>query len=206
MPVEISWLGHASFKLKGTKVIYTDPWKIRPGSEKADIICITHSHYDHMSPPDVKALIKHGTVIVGTPDCVGKLPGNVTPLEPGQFLDIGAVRIEAVPAYNPKKKFHPKANGWVGYIITLDGERIYQAGDTDMIPEMGNLGELNYALLPIGGNFTMDAAEAAKALDMIRPKTAAIPMHWGEIVGTAKDAEDFKKRSHFPVRILPPLK
>lgn len=201
----LHWLGHASFRFDGTKVIYTDPWELKKFDPKADIILITHEHFDHCSPADVTKLAKAGTTVIATADCAVKLKGstfNVRSLKPGESTVVEGVKIEAVPAYNINKQFHPKANNWVGYIVTLDGQRIYHAGDTDAIPEMKQI-KADIVLVPIGGTYTMTAKEAAEAVNWINPKVA-IPMHWGKIVGSINDAETFKKLVKCEVQILKP--
>lgn len=197
----IEWLGHATFKLaKGGKTVYIDPWKIR-SKDTADLICITHSHYDHLSVEDIKKLQGKDTVIVATADSAKTIPGNAKIVKPGDKVEVNDIKVEAVAAYNVNKQFHPKANGWVGYIITLpDGTRFYHAGDTDYIPEMKDV-KTDIAVFPVGGTYTMDAQEAAKAANAIRPKLA-IPMHWGTIVGSERDAETFKKNCQVEVVIL----
>jgi L-ascorbate metabolism protein UlaG (beta-lactamase superfamily) len=185
---EIHWLGHDTFKSKGEKVIYTDPFKIKQ-SDTADVILITHEHFDHCSIEDVKKLQRSDTVIVATSDCAEKLSGNVKRVKPGDKVTVKGIEIEAVPAYNIDKQFHTKDRGWVGYIFTVKGQRIYIAGDTDYIPEMKAL-HVDIALLPVSGTYVMTAEEAIKATLDIKPKIA-IPMHYGSIVGTEKDAERF---------------
>ena len=196
----IDWLGHASVKIsKAGKVIYIDPWEVSD-TQKADIILITHPHYDHLSPTDVKKLQKPDTVVVVSKDGANKLSGDVRPVSPGDKLSIGGVNIEVVRAYNTNKQFHPKSNNWNGYIIEIGGERIYHAGDTDLLPEMENV-KADVALLPIGGTYTMDAEEAAEAANIINPKVA-IPIHYGKIVGSKSDAQTFKAKCSVPVEIL----
>lgn len=185
----IHWLGHDTFKLTGSKTIYFDPYEIK-GTGAADIICVTHDHFDHCVPDDIKKLQGPQTVVVAPADCAAKIAGNVKTIKPGEKLTVEGVEIEAVPAYNTNKKFHPKANGWIGYIITLDGTRIYHAGDTDRIPEMKKV-KADIALLPVSGTYVMTADEAVQAALDINPKIA-IPMHYGSIVGDANDAQQFK--------------
>jgi len=185
----IHWLGHDAFKLTGEKTIYIDPYALRsPG--QADIICVTHDHYDHCVPDDIKKLQTDKTVIVAPQDCLKKLSGNKKAIRVGDKLEIQGVQIEAVAAYNTNKQFHPKANGWVGYVITLNKVRIYHAGDTDHIPEMKSV-KADIALLPVSGTYVMTAEEAAQAALDIKPQVA-IPMHYGAIVGQAADAERFR--------------
>ena len=196
----IKWLGHAGFKIKGEKTIYIDPFKISD-NEPADIIIVTHEHFDHLSPEDIKKIQAEKTVIVTTPDCFSKVSGNVKTISPGKSIDVDGIKIEAVPAYNTNKHFHPKANGWIGVIVTVNGKRIYHAGDTDNIPEMSNLKNIDIALLPVSGTYVMTAEEAANAANRIMPKVA-VPMHYGAIVGTSADAEKFRKLCKCKVEIL----
>jgi L-ascorbate metabolism protein UlaG (beta-lactamase superfamily) len=196
----ITWLGHDSFRIKVPEgVIYIDPWKLRR-AEPADLILITHEHHDHFSANDVKKLLKPDTTIVTVAAVARQLKGDVRTVKPGDTLTVKGITVEAVPAYNPAKQFHPKAAGHVGFIITAGGRRIYHAGDTDAIPEMASI-HADVALLPVGGKFTMTASEAAQAANLIKPQVA-VPMHWGDIIGTRADAEAFKKACKVPVEIL----
>lgn len=184
----IHWLGHDTFKISGEKVIYTDPFKIKK-EDSADIILITHEHYDHCSPEDVKLIQDSQTVIVAPPDCANKLSGNIKTVRAGDKITVDGIEIEAVPSYNTNKQFHPKNKGWVGYIFTVKGQRFYLAGDTDYIPEMKNF-KVDIAFLPVSGTYVMTAEEAVKAALDINPKIA-IPMHYNSIVGTKDDAKRF---------------
>lgn len=195
----VHWLGHASFRLTGEKVVYIDPWQLK-GGEPADIILITHGHHDHCSPEDVAKIRRPETVVVATPDCVAKLGGKVQTVKPGDRVIVGGVAIETVPAYNIGKPFHPREADGVGYIVTLNGRCIYHAGDTDRTPEMDAV-RADVALLPVGGKYTMDAAEAAAAANTFRPGLA-VPMHWGAVAGSEQDAERFRELCQVPVEIL----
>lgn len=188
----IKHLGHSSFMIKEKNIlIYIDPYNIEQKT-KADIILITHGHFDHCSQKDIEKISGSNTRIFCPPDCKHKLSGNIEVMLPGMKKEIKKISIESVPAYNTNKSFHPKANGWLGYIINVNGIRIYHAGDTDFILEMETLGKIDYALLPVGGKYTMDAKEAANAAKKICPRIA-VPMHYGSIVGDISDAELFKK-------------
>lgn len=200
MVEDIKWLGHDTFVIgKQTKVI-TDPFKIK-GNYKADIVVITHDHFDHCVPEDVKKVQKEDTVVVATSDCAAKLSGNVKVVKPGDKISVKGVEIEAVPAYNTNKDFHKKAQGWVGYIITIDNKRIYLAGDTDRIPEMKDLKDIDIALLPVSGTYVMTAQEAVEAALDIRPKVA-IPMHYGAIIGSEEDAKSFKEALQGKIEVV----
>ncbi len=197
--VEIEWLGHAGFRLKAEgRVVYIDPFKIGEG-EKADLILITHDHYDHCDPDSINAVKKEGTVIVAAGPCVSKIP-DARAVKPGDSLSAAGTDIRAVHAYNLDKPYHPKGNG-VGFLVTIAGKTIYHAGDTDRIPEMSGLGKVDVALLPVGGTYTMDSEEAAGAASDIRPGVA-VPMHWGKIVGSEKDARRFRELCRVEARIL----
>ena len=172
----LKWYGHASFAIESDKIIYFDPWKIPGSAPKADLILVTHSHFDHFSPKDVNLLKKEETTIICSSDCASRVPGDVRGLAPGQEIEVLGIKIKAVPSYNPSKPFHPRKNKWLGYIITVKGVSVYHAGDTDFIPGMLQLGQVDVALLPSGDTYTMDNPEAAEAAISINPKIA-IPMH-----------------------------
>lgn len=191
---DVKWLGHAGIKITGDKVVYMDPYKIK-GDEPADIILITHEHYDHCSPDDVAKILKNDTAIITVADCqskLNKLDSPMTLVKPGDRLKVKGIRIEVTPAYNIDKQFHPKENSWVGFVVEMNGKRYYHAGDTDFIPEMAQLKNIDVAFLPIGGTYTMDAAKAANAANTIKAKIT-VPIHYGSIVGSREDAERFKR-------------
>lgn len=190
----LTWLGHASFKIKTeNKTIYIDPYEIND-TDIADIVLITHPHYDHLSILDLQKITNSETIILGTVDCTSKFAGKIISkyevISPDMKKIIKGIEIDSVHAYNIDKRFHPKENGWVGYIINIDSVKIYHTGDTDIIPEMKNI-KTDIALLPIGGTYTMDAVDASKACEMIQTKIA-IPMHYNKIVGSMKSSDDFK--------------
>ena len=209
--IEIKWLGHSGFLIapknvppgKNSNVIYIDPYNIKSENEKADIIFITHSHYDHCSVADLNKIVKEGTKIFMTADCQSKItkfdvPIDMQIVEPNNEINLQGVRILTLPAYNIDKTFHPKDEGWLGYLLKMEDILIYHAGDTDKIPEMQKLTghggtEKNFiALLPIGGRFTMTPEEAVEAAKLIKP-SLVIPMHYGSVVGTDEDAKEFVK-------------
>jgi len=189
----IHWLGHASFRIEDAgKQIYIDPYKLVKNEPKADIIFVTHAHYDHYSAEDIAKIIKDGTIFIAPKDVADQIGKGCLPVVPGEDYSAGGLKIHTLPAYNLDKKFHPKENKWVGYIITLqDGTKIYHSGDSDFIPEMRTI-VVDIALLPCGGTYTMTAKQAADAANVFKPKTL-VPIHWGDIVGSKSDAEDVKK-------------
>jgi L-ascorbate metabolism protein UlaG (beta-lactamase superfamily) len=201
--IDIKWLGHSGFLIKNSKVIYIDPYQIKENSEKADLIFITHSHYDHCSVADMQKIVQEGTKIIMTADCQSKItrfdvPINMEIIEPNQEMELGEIKVSTLPSYNIDKHFHPKDESWVGYLIKMNDVLVYHPGDCDLIPEMQKLtgykqpGKEFVALLPVGGRFTMNAEEAAEAAKLIKP-TIAIPMHFGSIVGSKDDAQEFKE-------------
>lgn len=186
---KIHWLGHDGFRIDADKTIYIDPYQIQPG-KKADILLITHAHSDHCSPADVAKIQKPDTIIITEKESSEQLVGDIRILKPGDTLSFNDIKIEAVPAYNTNKHFHPKAKGWLGFIVEFDGVRIYHTGDSDFIPEMNQI-KTDIALLPVSGTYVMTATEAVAAALAIAPKLA-IPMHIGAIVGSNQDALSFK--------------
>jgi len=207
--LKISWLGHDGFKIKNTKTIYIDPYQIKAG-EEADIILITHEHFDHCSPGVVKKIASAKTTIITTAVVKSLLSGTkakeIRAAKPREKIVLDNVSIETVPSYNVNKfrsrgeVFHPKQDQMLGFIITLDGVRIYHAGDSDSIPEMEGL-NIEIACLPVSGTYVMTAEEAAEATKRIKPKIA-IPMHYGSVVGDERDAERFKKLAACEVHVL----
>jgi L-ascorbate metabolism protein UlaG (beta-lactamase superfamily) len=189
---DIHWLGHDSFRIEDQgKQIYIDPWKLTTKAVKADYVFVTHSHYDHFSKEDINKIKTDSTKIIAPSDVAKQVGKNTVAISPNQEITLDQLKIKAIPAYNIGKKFHPRENNWVGFIITLaDGTSIYHAGDTDFIPEMKSL-KVDIALLPVSGTYVMTADEAIEAANSFQPKIA-IPMHYGEIVGSQKDAEKFK--------------
>jgi len=185
----LAWLGHDSYRLDGDPVIYFDPYEIKAGPA-ADIVFISHEHFDHCSPADVAKIRRDHTVIIADKASAGKLEGDVKTMQPGEHLTVKGVEVEAVPAYNVNKQFHPKDAGMLGFVANIGGVRLYHAGDTDFIPEMKRI-ETDIALLPVSGTYVMTADEAVEAALAIRPKVA-IPMHYGAIVGDKSDAEHFR--------------
>ena len=198
MVENIFWLGHSTIRIDGEKVICIDPWKLKD-PKKADIILVSHSHHDHLSLEDLRKIQKNDTVIITTKDCAAGLSGDVRIIKPGDTVKVGEMEVEAVPSYNIDKAFHPKENNWLGFVVTVMGKRIYYCGDTDLIPEMESI-RADIMLVPVGGTYTMNAEEAARAVNMIKPE-AAIPIHYGDIVGTAEDAERFRDLCDVPVDI-----
>ncbi|WP_456467978.1 MBL fold metallo-hydrolase [Archaeoglobus sp.] len=197
--VEITWLKHAGFKIKGSKVLYIDPYDIPKELEKADIILVTHDHFDHMDVKSIKRLSKDDTVVVHPTGCI--IEGYEScEVKTGESVNIKGVEIKAVPAYNINKPFHKE--NCVGYIVSIDGVRIYHAGDTDRIPEMREI-EVDIALLPIGGTYTMDLDEAVEATRDVKARYY-IPMHFGAIPQTEANPEEFRKKVENAV-ILKPL-
>jgi L-ascorbate metabolism protein UlaG (beta-lactamase superfamily) len=203
MGITIQWLGHASFRIcYEDKVIYIDPWKLKESVGDATLVLVSHSHYDHYSAEDIAKVSGSDSKLIASADVVAKEKAGEAILS-GLTIALEGVRVIGVPAYNPDKQFHPKGNNWVGFIIEIGAKRIYYAGDTDLTEEMKALKDIDVALLPVGGTYTMNAKEAAEATSHIKPKLA-IPYHWGDIVGGRSDAEQFGEQVECNVKILAP--
>jgi L-ascorbate metabolism protein UlaG (beta-lactamase superfamily) len=214
--VKLEFLGHAGFAIDNGRRIIVDPYNVSDRLEKADIVLITHSHYDHCSIKDIEKISRDGTVVIAPPDCqskIMKLNGvRLEVVEVGDKIDLGAgLKIEVVPAYNKYKDYHPKSEGWVGFVVKIKNVIVYHAGDTDLIPEMQKLSGHGkhdnefVALLPVCGKQVMNADEAAEAASIISPDMA-IPMSFGAgVVGTQEDAQRFVdacKEMNINARIL----
>ena len=204
----IHWLGHDSFRLDGSSTVYIDPWKLSADASPADLILITHDHFDHFSPDDIAHVATPRTTLIGPASVTALVEGVAAlTLNAGETATVGGVTVTAVPAYNidkfrqPGEMFHPPEAGGVGYVVVLDGRRIYHAGDTDAIPEMRDV-RCDVALLPVSGTYVMTAEEAAEACRMISA-ASAVPMHFGDIVGTTADAARFETLCGIPVTVLP---
>lgn len=198
----ISWLGHDSFRIDAAATIYIDPYNLSDGNPPADIILVTHAHFDHCSPEDIARIQKDGTIIFTEKDSASKLSGDVRIMKSGDTAGAAGMRFSAVPAYNIDKQFHPRSNGWLGFVIETEDVRLYHAGDTDFIPEMRELAA-DIALLPVSGTYVMNAEEAVEAALAIAPQIA-VPMHFGAIIGSRQDAESFQRalQGRVDVRIL----
>jgi L-ascorbate metabolism protein UlaG (beta-lactamase superfamily) len=207
----ITWLGHSGFLIRaGRARVYIDPYRVPDGSPPADVILVTHHHYDHFSPQDVDKLSTDRTWLIAPPTVAERVAGQVVSVAPGQLVEPDTVRgidVRAVAAYNTSKRdkdgnpFHPREAGGVGFDLRVRGERLYHAGDTDVIPEMDEVHGVEVALLPVSGVYVMTAGEAAEAARRIAPKVA-VPMHWGSHIGTRDDALTFARRAPVEVRIL----
>lgn len=190
----LHWLGHDSFRFDGPPVIYFDPWKLGGRLPQADLVLVSHDHFDHCSPQDVKKVSGPHTVVVAATAAAAQLPAAKA-VRPGDRLTVAGVEIEAVPAYNVNKfrspgvPFHPKEAGHVGYVVTVEGVRLYFAGDTDAIPEMGQM-NCDVALLPVSGTYVMTVEEAVEAARTLQPKIV-VPMHYGAGIGTPDDGRRF---------------
>ncbi len=208
----IDWFGHDCFRItSGNKTIYIDPFNVSNASKKADFIFVTHEHFDHCSLDDIKKIATIETTIITIPQCQSKISKlnfkKFVLVEPNKTYSVEGLNFQTIPAYNtdkfrsPNISFHPKNDGHVGFVISIDGKTIYHSGDTDATPEMLALKNIDVAMVPVSGTYTMTAKEAADAINTFLPKLA-IPMHYGSIVGTINDAQNFKHQSKVNVEIL----
>ena len=197
MVKNIEVLCHSSIKIKNKKIIYIDPFNIKQNYNDADIIYITHDHYDHYSEEDIKKVKKEDTVIVAPEDLLTKIlkagfeKNNIYLVEPSKEYIVKEIKFQTIPAYNLEKQFHPRKNNWVGYVLEIEGFKYYIAGDTDITPENLKI-KCDIAFVPVGGTYTMNFKEAAHLINTIKPRVA-IPIHYGSIVGTKQDAIEFSK-------------
>jgi L-ascorbate metabolism protein UlaG (beta-lactamase superfamily) len=197
----LHWLGHDSYRIGEPMVIYIDPWHLPADSPLADVILVSHEHFDHCSPDEVEQLRKDNTRVFANPGAAAQLKGEAQVLTPGETVTIGELRIETLPAYNTNKDFHPRAAQHLGFILEAYGERLYFAGDADHIPEMSQV-DCQVALLPVSGTYVMTAEEAAGAAADIGADIS-IPMHYDAgVVGTLEDARRFKQLTAGQVVIL----
>ena len=179
------------------KMIYIDPYHIEKNYNDADMIFITHDHYDHYSEEDIDKVRKNNTIFIVPENLLNKLikkginDENIITLDPGDAENIDGIKVEAIHSYNIDKPFHPKENNWLGYVIEIDGVRYYIAGDTDITEENKKI-KCDVAFVPVGGKYTMNFSEAAQSINIIKPKNA-VPIHYGSVVGTKQDATDFIK-------------
>jgi L-ascorbate metabolism protein UlaG (beta-lactamase superfamily) len=203
----IQWLGHAGFRLQiGGKTVYIDPYRTG-GGPPADLILITHDHFDHFSPDDLEGVMREGTGVIAPATVTEQLDVRAQSIAPNETIELDRLDITALAAYNTNKVdsegrlFHPREAGWVGYVLSAGGGKIYHSGDTDVIPEMDQAAGVDVALLPVSGTYVMTASEAVEAARRIAPKLA-IPMHWGTVVGSRADAEEFARAAPVEVQIL----
>ena len=200
----IEVLYHSSIRISKNKAIYIDPFKIDKDYNDADIVFITHDHFDHYSEEDIDKVINENTTIIIPKELLTKIlrkginKNAVITVESNKEYMVQGIKFETIPAYNTNKTFHPKENDWVGYIITLDGIRYYIAGDTDVTEENRKV-KCDVAFVPVGGTYTMDFKEAAQLINEIQPKIA-VPIHYGSVVGTKQDATDFIKLLHSSIK------
>jgi L-ascorbate metabolism protein UlaG (beta-lactamase superfamily) len=198
----IVWFRQSALRwMDEERVIYIDPWGTDEDAPAADLILLTHAHDDHFQPDEIARLTKGGTKLAAPHDVARELTGDVTPVAPGESHEVAGVKFETVPAYNTRPEavhFHPKANGWVGYLLDLGGVTLYHAGDTDDLPELESVTS-DIAFLPVGGYYTMDPIAAGRLAKAITPQ-AAVPMHYGFIVGSPSFGELFREAAA-PVRV-----
>lgn len=174
----------SSIKITGTKTIYFDPLEIEGTPHDADMIFITHEHYDHFSPDDIRKVIKQDSQIIIPVAMLDVIKENDFPVYmlhgilPLQTENCDGVKCQGIPAYNIDKPFHPKSNNWLGYLVELDGRTYYAMGDTDATEEAA-LVDADVVFIPIGGKYTMDATEAAVFINK-KQRGLVVPIHYGD--------------------------
>ncbi|ABP51198.1 MAG: MBL fold metallo-hydrolase [Pyrobaculum arsenaticum] len=210
--ITISWLGHDSFRIaRGGVVVYVDPYQLQVGEPKADVVLVTHEHFDHCDPPSIQRVLKPSTVVVApgvARQCVSKAARNIVEISPGETREVGPLRVVAYPAYNLNKfrdpargvVFHPRADGRVAYLIEWGRVRIFHAGDSDFVPEFREV-RADVVLVPVSGVYVMTPQEAAEFVNAVVPKVA-IPMHYGSIVASRREAEEFRRLVRPEVQVV----
>ena len=202
---QISVNEHSSIRIGGEQVIYFDPFRIKEAAFDADIIFITHAHYDHFSPEDIVKIKKDSTVFVmpksmqGEENKLALSNDKVIFMSPGETVLVGNYSVTAVPSYNTNKPMHPKSNGWLGYVVEISGKKIFVAGDTDITEEAKNV-ICHIAMVPICGTYTMYAKEAAELINGMKPDVV-IPTHYGTLVGKPEDANVFESLVHSTIQV-----
>jgi L-ascorbate metabolism protein UlaG (beta-lactamase superfamily) len=190
----VTWFRQAALRWRDEQLtVYIDPWGTGEDPPPADLILITHAHFDHFRPDEIEKLRRVGTRLVAPHDVARELTGDVTPVRPGEAHEVGGVHFTTVPAYNTREEaleFHPRRNDWVGYVIELGGTSYYHAGDTDHAPELDDV-RADVAFLPIGGHFTMDWRAAADLARAIEP-SLAVPIHYGFVICSPTDGVRFR--------------
>lgn len=190
MKIEVN--ANSSIRIEAGKVIYFDPFQIEEERHDADIIFVTHDHFDHFSSEDIEKIEKKDTIFV-VPECMHSLldKERVITAAAGEALNVEGFEAEAIPSYNVGKPFHPKKKGYIGYIVKIEGQRVYVAGDCDANEDNRKV-DCDIALIPIGGKYTMNYEEAAALTDVIRPELV-IPTHYGDVAGDKEDGKKFKE-------------
>lgn len=199
----IQWLGYGSFLINGPPIIYINPWRVTRSAFHADIILVGHEHYEHCSPADIEKLRGPHTVVIGNEKVASQIR-DCTVLRPMQSITVDRASIKTLPAYTPDKLHHPKEEGGLGFLISLNFYDIYYAGDTGRIPEM-DLIHPDIAILPIDGQGTMTVPEAAELVKSMRPRWV-LPSNWGSGSSGASqlDAQSFRELvSDFSEVIIP---
>jgi L-ascorbate metabolism protein UlaG (beta-lactamase superfamily) len=206
---KFTWYKQSAYKWRGEGItVYIDPWGLRDKEEPADVVFITHAHADHFEPADIAKIRKSTTQFVAPRDVADNLEGKVKAIMPGESMEVAGIKFETVPAYSTvehRLQTHPKSNNWVGYILTLDGQRYWFSGDGDPNPDIEKI-KTDVALICVGGDpYVMGPSEAAGVVKKIRPQLA-VPNHYGFVVGVASDGETFaKEAAPVKVQIMKPV-